>query len=76
MVPTHVRDPEGELPANQKLVPYRPETALPAGAVDTALRTGEFTLFTDGDPRAIYAVGPDHVERWPAHAGLRPDACG
>lgn len=76
MVPSYIRDPKHEVTA-ELLVPYEGDTRLPPTAVDTGLRTGAFFLFADADVRAIYAVGPKHVERWPARLpSLLPGACG
>jgi hypothetical protein len=74
-LPTYVRDPQGAY-ANEWLVPYERDAKLPITAVDTGLRTGAFVLFTDADPRAIYAAAPGHVERWPARVPeLKPRVC-
>lgn len=76
MLPTYVRDPQRAY-AKESLVPYDGDAVVPAAAVDSGLRTGVFALYIDADPRAIYAVAPDHVERWPVRVpDLRPRACG
>ncbi|MGQ0466117.1 MAG: hypothetical protein ACT4QG_12430 [Sporichthyaceae bacterium] len=74
-LPTYVRDPQHEV-ASELLVPFESDTTLPSVAADTGLRTGEFALFAGPDARAIYAVGPDRVERWPARVPKPARACG
>lgn len=74
-LPAYVRDPQQEV-AEELLVPYEGDTALPAAAVDTGLRTGSFALFAGADARAIYAVGAGRVERWPARLPRAATACG
>lgn len=71
----YFRDPQHTL-ADEVLVPYQADATLPPTAVDTGLRTRVFALFATPDARAIYAVGPDHTERWPARLPQPARLCG
>lgn len=58
------RDPRGVM-AGQAVVPFDPDVALPADAVDTGFRTQELHLFTVPAGDAVYVrTASGRVERW------------
>jgi hypothetical protein len=59
----YFRDPAGVMD-EWTATPFEPDADLPAGAVDTGFRTGEWSLWLDPGGDA-YLVSPASVERWP-----------
>jgi hypothetical protein len=63
----YVRDPEGVFDDAALTAGFDPDAEVPATAVDSGYRRGDLALWHDPtDPSAIWIVGPDHTERWPA----------
>jgi hypothetical protein len=59
----YFRDPAGVMD-EWSTTPFEPDADLPAGAVDTGFRTGEWSLWLDPDGDA-YLVSSATIERWP-----------
>lgn len=63
----YVRDPEGVFGDPQLRAGFDPDATLPATAVDSGFRRDGVALWHDpADASAVWLVGPDHTERWPA----------
>ena len=63
----YVRDPEGVFGDAALTAGFDPDAEVPATAVDSGYRRGDLALWHDpADPSAIWLVGPDQTERWPA----------
>ncbi len=59
----YFRDPAGVMD-EWTVTPFEPDADLPAGAVDTGYRTGEWSLWLVPGADA-YLVSPSTIERWP-----------
>jgi hypothetical protein len=63
----YVRDPEGVFGDASLTAGFEPDALLPGTAVDSGYRRGDVELWSDpADPSAVWMVGPDGTERWPA----------
>jgi hypothetical protein len=61
----YIGDPLRIMPGDSLLAPYDGDATLPASAVASGYRNGDLQLWFVPDGRAVYVVGPDHVELWP-----------
>ena len=63
----YIRDPDGVMGDPALQAGFDPHATLPSGAIDSGFRRGDDALWYDpADPSAVWMVGPDRFERWPA----------
>jgi hypothetical protein len=63
----YVRDPDGVYGDPALAAAFDPDATLPPTAVDSGFRRDGVELWHDpADPSAVWLVGPDRTERWPA----------
>jgi hypothetical protein len=64
----YVRDPEGVVPLEEGVGPFKEEIALPEGATFTGYRNGDRELWVSAEDEGayVYVVVDESVERWPA----------
>jgi hypothetical protein len=67
----YIRDPEGVFGDPALAAAFDPDATLPATAVDSGFRRDGVQLWYDpADPSAVWMVGPDRTELWPAGGPL------